>query len=66
MLVDVADDHIGPLAIKRGAQDYLTKSRLEPDDLSRVIHNAVDRLELIIQRQGAEQKLRRGLLPFDR
>ena len=54
MLVDVADDHIGPLAIKRGAQDYLTKSRLEPDDLSRVIHNAVDRLELIIQRQGAE------------
>jgi hypothetical protein len=23
-----------------------------------VIHNAVDRLELIIQRQGAEQKLR--------
>jgi hypothetical protein len=33
------------------------RPHLKPDDVSRVIHNAVDRLDLIVQRLGAEQEL---------
>ena len=57
MLIGAGDDEQGSLAIKSGAQDYLSKSRLEPYDLSGVIRKAVGRLELIVQRLDAEQEL---------
>ena len=57
MLIGAAGDEQGSLAIKSGAQDYLTKSRLEPYDLSGVIRKAVGRLKLIVQRLDAEQEL---------
>jgi PAS domain S-box-containing protein len=57
MLMGADDETIANVAIKRGAQDCLTKSCLEPRDFRRVIHSAVARVELILQRHGAEQEL---------
>ena len=54
MLTGTGDDAIASLALKKGAQDYLNKSRLLPDDLRRVVHNALDRCELLAQRKRAE------------
>ena len=54
MLTGTGDDAIATLALKKGAQDYLNKSRLLPDDLRRVVHNALDRCELLAQRKRAE------------
>jgi PleD family two-component response regulator len=58
MLVDVADDHIGPLAIKRGAQDYLTKSRLEPYDLSSTLRIYARLLQTQAQKFAASETMR--------
>ena len=52
MLVASADDKKGFLAIKNGAQDYLTKTRLKPDDLGRVIHNVVE-MTMLRPRRGS-------------
>jgi len=57
MLMGADDATIANVAIKRGAQDCLTKSCLEPRDFRRVIHSAVARVELNFQRHGAEQEL---------
>ena len=57
MLTGTGDDAIANLALKKGAQDYLAKSRLDPHDLRRVVRNAIGRLELLRQRKQAEDAL---------
>ncbi|HXW71806.1 MAG TPA: PAS domain S-box protein [Methylocella sp.] len=57
MLTREADNKIAALAMKKGAQDYLEKSRLQPYELRRAIRNAVDRLQLIADRKKAEMAL---------
>lgn len=58
MLTSTDDDEaIANLALKKGAQDYLAKSRLDPHDLRRVVGNAIGRLELLRQRKQAEDAL---------
>ena len=57
MLTSAGDDLTGSLAIKSGAQDYLTKSCLEPRQLRRVIQNAAARVRLAVQRLSAEQEV---------
>ena len=47
MLTGADDEAIASLALKKGAQDYLAKSRLDPHDLRRVVSNAIGRLELL-------------------
>jgi CheY-like chemotaxis protein len=57
MLTGTGDDAIATLALKKGAQDYLNKALLVPDDFRRVVHNALDRGELLAQRKRAEMAL---------
>ncbi len=54
MLTGTGDERVAVQAMKRGAQDYLVKGKLTPDDLRRTVNNAVDKWNL--QRTLDEQR----------
>jgi serine phosphatase RsbU (regulator of sigma subunit) len=72
VLTGLSDEHLGELAVRSGAQDYLVKGQVDGHLLQRVVRYAVERSKAEeTQRQLAEARLyaaenarlERGLLP---
>ena len=57
VVVGGAGSHIGRSVLRAGAQEYIGKSWLTPESLTRAIDNAVLRFELITEWLFAEKKL---------
>ncbi|MEH1817650.1 MAG: PAS domain S-box protein [Nostoc sp.] len=56
MLTGQGDETIAVQAIKNGAQDYLVKGKLTPDNLRRAVHGAIEQMQLMRQlKQQHEQ-----------
>ncbi|MEH2053885.1 PAS domain S-box protein [Nostoc sp.] len=56
MLTGQGDEAIAVQAIKSGAQDYLVKGKLTPDNLRRAVHGAIEQIQLMRQlKQQQEQ-----------
>ncbi|MEB3829076.1 PAS domain S-box protein [Phormidium sp. CCY1219] len=58
MLTGQGDEAIAVQVMKSGAQDYLVKGTLTPENLRRAIHGAVDRTRLKRLLQKQQEKLR--------
>jgi PAS domain S-box-containing protein len=53
-----SSDRIGNSVLRAGAQEYIGKSWLTPETLSRAIEDAIERFNLMAERCRAERKLR--------
>lgn len=65
MLTGQGDEQLAVELMKAGATDYLGKVRLSPENLERVLRNAVRIGELERQAAAAEEKLRLAAIMFD-
>ncbi|MEH1920340.1 PAS domain S-box protein [Nostoc sp.] len=66
MLTGQGDETIAVQAIKSGAQDYLVKGKLTPDNLRRAVHGAIKHQQLMRQlKQQQEQQKLVGAIALD-
>ncbi|QLE44524.1 PAS domain S-box protein [Nostoc sp. C052] len=66
MLTGQGDEIIAVQAIKSGAQDYLVKGKLTPDNLRRAVHGAIKHQQLMQQlKQQQEQQKLVGAIALD-